>query len=116
MANTVIVLYRNHLSRESRTSDTYEAVALVTIPDDGRKHTIDDMLEYAYRWTQNVQGSWSMKIGPDANDYVKLLSGVHQGDDGKQYGLKSTSMYDRMILDGELYEVESFGFRRVELL
>ena len=115
MANKVTVLHRNHLSRESRDTEAYEAVALVTIPDDGRKHTIEEMLGYAYQWTQNVHGSWSMKMGPDANDYVKLLSGVHKGDDGKLYGLRSTSMFDRMILDGELYEVEAFGFKRLEL-
>ena len=29
-----------------------------------------EALEYAFRWTQNISGSWSKKIGDDANDNV----------------------------------------------
>lgn len=68
-----------------------------------------DQLEYAFRWTNNIEGSWSRKIGSDANDAVTVLM---TREDGK--GLRSTSMFDRMIVDGKTYEVDMFGFEEVE--
>ena len=67
-----------------------------------------DQLEYAYRYTNNIDGSWSLKIGSDANDNVTVLT---LREDGK--GLRSTSMFDRMEIDGVEYEVDAFGFEKV---
>ena len=67
-----------------------------------------DQLEYAYRWTNNIEGSWSRKLGGDANDAVTVLTKRADG-----LGLRSTSMFDRMEIDGVEYEVAMFGFEKV---
>ena len=38
--------------------DTPNTVAFVEVPD-GTDH--EDAMSYAYRWTNNVMGSWSIK-------------------------------------------------------
>ena len=48
---------------------TPHAAAEVNAPT----NNINEALEYAFRWTQNITGSWSKKIGDDAND----LSLIH---------------------------------------
>ena len=48
---------------------TPHAAAEVNAPT----NNINEALEYAFRWTQNISGSWSKKIGDDANDNVKVL-------------------------------------------
>jgi len=53
-------------------------------------------------------GSWSKKIGEDANDDVTVLV---EREDG--LGLRSTSVFDRMELDGVEYEVGMVGFKEV---
>ena len=70
--------------------------------------------EFAYRYTNNVDGSWSMKIGSDANDNVQVIAPLilHEG---KQYGLRSTSVGDVMLVDDgegfqEYFKVAGFGF------
>lgn len=67
-----------------------------------------DQLEYAYRWTNNIEGSWSRKIGGDANEAVTVLM---TREDGR--GLRSTMTFDRMEIDGCEYEVGMFGFEKV---
>ena len=74
---------------------------------------VDEALEYAYRYTNNVDGSWSMKIGSDANDDVTVLAPLHVVD-GRTYGLRSTSMFDRMVVNGKTYKVAMVGFKEVE--
>ena len=73
-----------------------------------------DKLEYAYRWTNNVMGSWSRKeevfedgsaIG-DLNDNVVVKAPLHEGG----MGLRSTSVGDMMHVDGRSFEVAGFGF------
>ena len=73
-----------------------------------------DKLEYAYRWTNNIGGSWSMKIGPDANDNVELLAPLHWSEKRQAHmGLRSTMTFDEMIVDGKTFKVDSFGFEEV---
>ena len=55
--------------------------------------TLIDKLEYAYRWTQNIMDSWSLKIDEDGNDAVTVVGDVSDG-----YGLRSTSVGDQMDL------------------
>ena len=82
--------------------------------------TIMECLEYAYRWTNNVSGSWSIKktsfpdpangdrINGDYNEDVTVLAPRADG-----MGLRSTSMFDRMIADGKTYKVDMMGFKEV---
>ena len=50
---------------------------------------VNEALNYAFRWTQNLSGSWSNKIGEDANDNVTVL---HYRNDGS--GLRSSMVGD----------------------
>jgi hypothetical protein len=96
-----------HMDRNEMTGDTegFTPVAEVNFPDG---HNTNDILEYAFRWTNNVMGSWSKKIGEDANDDVTVLV---EREDG--LGLRSTSMFDRMEIGGIVYEVAMCGFKEL---
>ena len=82
-------------------------VAFVEIPDDAES-TIDK-LEYAYKWTNNIHGSWSLKIGNDANPNVTVVGDISDG-----YGLRSTSVGDQMLLGTEKYVVARMGFETLD--
>ena len=82
-------------------------VAFVKIPDDAES-TIDK-LEYAYKWTNNIHGSWSLKIGNDANPNVTVVGDISDG-----YGLRSTSVGDQMLLGTEKYVVARMGFETLD--
>lgn len=73
-----------------------------------------EALEYAYRWTQNIMDSWSMKGAADGNDRVEVVKALHVDEQGKQWGHRSTSMGDHMQAMGKTYEVASVGFEEVE--
>lgn len=75
---------------------------------------IDEALEYTYRYTNNVDGSWSMKIGSDANDDVTVLASLPVAN-GRTYSLRSTRMFDRMVFNGKTYKVSMVGFTELEI-
>ena len=73
---------------------------------------VDEALEYAYRWTNNVMGSWSRDDLEDNGDYnpnVTRVAPLHE--DGM--GLRSTSMGDMMHVDGRSFEVAMMGFQEL---
>ena len=92
--------------------DTPTIVAEVTAPADAE--SVESALEYAYRWTNNVMGSWSRKeevfedgsANGDLNDNVVVKAPLHEGG----MGLRSTSVGDMMHVDGRSFEVAGFGF------
>ena len=96
-----------HLERNEITGDNegFTPVAEVNFADG---HNVTDVLEYAFRWTNNVMGSWSKKIGEDANDDVTVLV---EREDGM--GLRSSMMGDRFEIDGVDYRVALAGFKEV---
>jgi len=103
-----------HMDRNEMTGDTegFTPVAVVNAFD---IDDIDQALEYAYRWTNNITGSWSIQeetIGDyenhDLNHYVTVLV---KREDG--LGLRSTSMFDRMEIGGIVYEVAMCGFKEL---
>lgn len=90
-------------------------VAEVSIPAEIKDHAA--ACEYAYRWTQNLFGSWSIKDGnADNNDDVKRMCPLHAGG----FGLRSSMMGDHFIVhgdnawshneQGEVYECAMLGF------
>lgn len=87
---------------------TPRVVALVEVGD--RKG--NGALEYAYRWTQNIQDSWSMKGDEDGNDAVTVMAPLEQHN-GRVYGLRSTSMGDHMLLGNKKYKVAAVGFKEI---
>ena len=90
--------------------DTPYTAAVVDCPTDN----INEALEYAYRWTNNIDGSQSMKIGADANDRVEVVQPLHVDDKGKTWGHRSTSVRDHMEALGRTYEVANIGFVRLK--
>ena len=104
--------------------ETPTPVALVNIPNPSNVKDIDDVLQYAYRWTQNLGGSWSKKIGMDANDNVEVLAPLHWDEKNRRYlGLRSTMTFDEMVVHmenenafyhGKRFKVSSFGFKEIE--
>ena len=95
--------------------DTPRTVAFVEVGE----RTGSDALEYAYRRTQNIEGSWSK--GPviewdgeehDNGDYsedITVMQPLHVRE-GVEYGLRSTSVGDHILFGTVKYKVDSFGF------
>ena len=75
--------------------------------------SVEAALEYAYRWTNNIDGSWSRRdLAPnnDFNPAVTVIAPLPVTDDGKTLGLRSSSMGDRFVVDGKNYRCAMFGF------
>ena len=104
-----------HMPHPADTESDAVRVAEVTIP--AEITTESGACEYAYRWTQNIMGSWSIQDGnADNNDNVKRLAPLHEGG----MGLRSSMMGDHFIVhsdnawshseEGEVYECAMMGF------
>ena len=68
-----------------------------------------DALEFAWRYTQNISGSWSRPGNPDHRDAVTVRA-MLPIIDGREYGLRSSMMGDRFIFEGVTYVVAACGF------
>jgi hypothetical protein len=105
-----------HKARFEDEKDQFVATVLVPTDTDPI-----EALEYAYRWTNNVEGSWSIKKkefeggrkNGDYNDFVKVVEPL-EVIDGKEWGHRSTSSGDHMILNGDTYRVAMVGFQKIE--
>ena len=86
-------------------------VATVDAPD---SLSVLDSLEFAFARTQNTEGSWSKGILPDGGPWVKRMAPLHTDEKGNEWGLRSTSVGDRMIAGSKIYEVAGCGFEEVE--
>ena len=83
-------------------------VATVNAPH----NNVEDALEYAFRWTQNIEGSWSMGIGADRNRCVHVIAPL-QVVNGRVYGLRSSMVGDTFVTEnGDRYRCAAFGFKR----
>jgi hypothetical protein len=104
--------------------DTGAVLGFTDVAEVNVWHTedVDAALEYAYRYTNNVSGSWSIKLrdmtlrdgtmfeNGDYNDDVTVLVPLHANG----MGLRSTSMFDRMVVNGKTYKVDMMGFKELE--
>lgn len=107
---------------EDRETRSFEHVANVEAPE---HYDVERALEYAFRRTQNIEGSWSqpemvemfgqMARNPDFDPNVTVVKPLRSYSDGLLLGHRSSMMYDRMIIDGDIYEVDGFGFRKLEI-
>ena len=68
-----------------------------------------EKLEYAYRWTQNIMDSWSLKMPMDGNDDVTVMGEIVDG-----MGLRSTSVGDQILVGTEKYVVAPMGFTTLD--
>ena len=80
-------------------------------------------LEYVYRVTQNINGSWSKgelfddgTPNPDYNQDIQLTTMLDTDEDGVTWGLRSTSMGDIVELQGKRYVVAAMGFKEESLV
>ena len=105
-----------------RPDSGFSLVATVKVPED---MGLIKALEYAFRWTNNVAGSWSKEevisymneygdnVEETNGDYNKDVTPYDLRDDG--LGTRSTSVDDRMILNGVVYKVSDCGFEELDL-
>ncbi len=85
--------------------DSPRTVALVQTKEG---MTTNEKLEYAYRWTQNIMDSWSLKMPQDGNDDVTVMGEIVDG-----MGLRSTSVGDQMLVGTTKYKVAMCGFEEI---
>ena len=107
---------------EDRETRSFEHVANVEAPE---HYDVERALEYAFRRTQNIEGSWSqsklveiegrMVVNHDYDESITVVKPLRAWSDGVVVGHRSSMMYDRMIIDGDIYEVDGFGFRKLEI-
>ena len=71
--------------------------------------SLNQKLEYAYRWTQNIMDSWSLKEPMDNNDDVTVMGEIVDG-----MGLRSTSVGDQILVGTEKYVVAPMGFTTLD--
>ena len=88
-----------------KEGDSFDRMATVHAPGTD----VMDALEYAYRWTNNINGSWSRSGNADSNENVTQIAPLVDG-----MGHRSTSVRDRMLVEGEWYEVAGFGFEKID--
>ena len=100
--------------------ETPRTVALVEVGD----LTGTQALEDAYRWTNNVQGSWSIKeFTLESDNGVTMQNGDYNENvtvmadlpvyEGKTFGMRSTSMGDQMLMGTTKYKVAAMGFEEI---
>ena len=105
-----VTVYHN-----DRETNSFVRVAVVNVPKEHASIRLA-ALEYAYRWTQNIADSWSLKMENDGNDSVEVV-GELPVYDGQTYGLRSSMMGDRFYLeDGSAYECAMVGFEELPLM
>ena len=90
----------------------FEDAPRIVAEVNAQQSKVEEPLEYAYRWTNNVMGSWSRDDLEDNGDYnpnVTRVAPLHK--DGM--GLRSTSMGDMMHVNGRSFEVAMMGFQEL---
>ncbi len=76
--------------------------------------SLNEKLEYAYRWTQNIMDSWSLKLPMDGNDDVTVMGELTVDENGQKWGLRSTSVGDQILVGTEKYVVAPCGFKTLD--
>jgi len=94
-------------------------VANVNIADDV---PVMEALEEVYRKTNNIEGSWSK--GPtfdfkgqnitnvDYSENVEVVKPLHVDDEGVEWGHRSLSVGDYVIVDDTKYNCANFGWEK----
>ena len=90
----------------SAFEETPRTVAFVEVGD----RTVEDALEFAFRWTQNIFDSWSLKHPEDGNDSVTVMGDTKGGT----MGIRSSSVGDQMLIGTTKYVVSPVGFEELE--
>jgi hypothetical protein len=99
-----------------------ETVALVEVKEN---LSLIEKLEYAFRWTNNTSGSWSKKAisiehegvdypNRDYNEFVTVVTPLYKDEDGQEYGHRSTSVGDQLVINDQVYVVANVGFENLK--
>ena len=91
-----------------KEGDSFDRMCVVEAPCTD----VMEALEYAYRWTNNINGSWSrddLEDNADRNENVTEIAPLVNG-----MGHRSTSVGDRLLAEDGWYEVAGFGFDKIE--
>ena len=117
-----VTVYHNEslFARNNDEKKVFTRVAVVEAPMDD----VMEALEYAYRWTNNIQGSWSIKeFTLEADNGVTMQNGDYNENvtvmadlpvyEGKTFGMRSTSMGDQMLMGTTKYKVAIVGFEEI---
>jgi hypothetical protein len=96
--------------------DALTLVAEVQVGAHTRERTA---LEFAFRRTQNIDGSWShgpeyedRRENPDHHPAVTRLAPLPEIE-GRRYGLRSSMMGDVFEIDGRRFRCAAMGFERI---
>ena len=111
-ASMNVEVHHMKINESTGLVEGFEHVANVLV-DKPYSENIIGALEYAYRYTNNIDGSWSKKIGSDSNDNVVVLSRLPIIN-GEQYGLRSSSIGDIFVVNGEEHKISMLGFQKLE--
>ena len=91
-----------------RSGTSFDRMCTVEAP----QTDVYEALEYAYRYTNNISGSWSRNNIANNADWNENVTDIAPLEDGM--GHRSTSMFDRMLVEGEWYEVAAMGFDKID--
>lgn len=86
---------------------------------------IDSCLEDIFRRSQNIEGSWSKGRyitwkgdtlkNSDYNENMEMLVTLKEHKEtGYLMGLRSTSVGDHVVVDGNIYKCDNFGWKKVD--
>jgi len=89
----------------------HNATHVATIAAPGDLNT-DEALEFAWRWTQNVDGSWSVPGSADYHGRVKIVAPLREHE-GRTYGHRSSAVGDIFTIGTRTFVVASTGFREL---
>jgi hypothetical protein len=70
-------------------------------------------LEFAWRYTQNIDGSWSRYGSPDWHPTAMTVHAPLPVHNGKTYGHRSSMVGDRFKIGARAWLVGSMGFKEV---
>lgn len=96
----------------------YDEIHMADIKAD--TNDVNSALEWAFRRTQNIEGSWSQGMyfddGEKNLDYHPDVIVMEEIEtiNGKKYGHRSSMMGDIFVIDGKRYEVDFIGFKEAE--
>ena len=83
----------------------YESTPVHIATVDAPHAAHEEVCEYAFRWTQNVEDSWSLKMPHDGNDAVTVELPLTT-----TLGHRSTAVGDILEVEGRRYMCAPVGF------
>ena len=99
--------------------DAPTTVALIEVGD----MTENEALNYAFRATQNIDGSWSRGVtfehagveydNPDFDQNVKVMAALPVSKMGYTMGHRSTMVGDQILVGTKKFVVEFSGFEQI---